>query len=563
MDRRARLTLEDPTMRRPLCTGIALAALLAGSAGATQPTALADVQARGSAVDWTVLSPYEHAVLTVSTPDGEVVRSEIGSGEAPTFSAFDEEGAARPDGPYYWELRLDPIVAPDVHRRLAAALARGDERAIRTIQRAHGLDRELVQSGTLALSGGAFVASQQSVPDAEAAAPKLRPVTAADQIFTDDVIIKANACVGAACATNMSFGIAPSVVRSTLPNLMFDDTSSSDHDWAFFVNGFFTPSNQFALADVTTATQPLTILGGAPTNSIFVDSIGRVGLGTSTPARTLHIKQNSPVIRLERTSAVSPQTWEIRNDGRFAVQDVTIGGEPFSIAQAATPNSIHIAAGGNVGIGTPFPEARLHVVGNISEDTAVGIGPSPDGSPADQSALNVGYAGGSFGRGAGFLNIRQDTAAAPPNPSLRFLVADTERMILDNEGFLGLGGVPNPANPIQHANGAVLTAGGQWQSVSSRASKRDIRPLEVTAALAALDGLEPVRFFYKAEPADEYLGFVAEDVPDLVATADHERLGPLDIVAVLTKVAQQQQATIEALAARLAEVERRQGPQQP
>jgi hypothetical protein len=136
-------------------------------------------------------------------------------------------------------------------------------------------------------------------------------------------------------------------------------------------------------------------------------------------------------------------------------------------------------------------------------------------------------------------------------------------MILDNEGFLGLG-VANPANPIQHSSGAVLTAGGQWQSVSSRAAKRDIRPLEAPDALAALEALAPVRFYYEAEPGDESLGFVAEDVPDLVATADRSRLGPLDIVAVLTRVAQrqqavmrEQQATIADLLARLAELERK------
>jgi hypothetical protein len=183
------------------------------------------------------------------------------------------------------------------------------------------------------------------------------------------------------------------------------------------------------------------------------------------------------------------------------------------------------------------------VIGGPAEDVAIGLGPNPDGNPADQSALNVGYAGASFGRGAGFLNVRPDSGAAAPNPSLRFLVANLERMILDNEGFMGLG-VGNPAHPIEHSSGAVLTAGGTWQSVSSRATKSDIRPLEASDALAALHGLEPVRFRYKAEPGDEYLGFVAEDVPDLVATADHTRLGPLDIVAVLTKVVQQQQTAM-------------------
>jgi hypothetical protein len=152
---------------------IALAGLLAGGASATQPAALAEAAARGTTVDWTVLTPYQRAILTVSMPDGEVVRSEVGPGSAPAFSAFDDNGEARPDGSYNWELRLAPILAPDMEGQLAAALLRRDERAVRKVQRAHGLDRELVQSGTFVLSGGAFVAGGEPEPDPQAPAAKL------------------------------------------------------------------------------------------------------------------------------------------------------------------------------------------------------------------------------------------------------------------------------------------------------------------------------------------------------------------------------------------------------
>ena len=552
-------------MVRRIWTGIALAGLIAGGASANQPNPLAEAHARGTTVDWTVLTPYQRAVLTVSMPDGEVARSEVGPGAAPTFSAFDEKGEERPDGAYNWELRLDPILPSDVERRLAAALSRGDERAVRRIQRAHGLERDLVQSGTFVVSGGAFVDGEETQPEVQAPAKGLASVTAADQVIADDLIVRGNACVGSGCSNGMSFSTASLVVKSPLPNLFFEDTSSASTtvDWALFVNGFFS-GNMFSLSDLSNGTTPFTITAGAPNGSIFADTLGRVGLGTSTPAARLHIKHGLPTIRLERTNPSFPvQIWDIRNNvGDFAIADMTEGGTPFSIEPGAAPSSVYIAAGGNVGIGTPQPEAALHVIGGVTTDTFIGIGPNPDGNPPDQSALNIGHAGGSYGRGAGFLNVRPDSGAAAPNPSLRFLIANTQRMILDNEGFLGLG-VGNPANPIEHTSGAVLTAGGTWQSVSSRAAKRDIRPLEASDALAALRGLAPVRFYYKAEPSDEYVGFVAEDVPDLVATADHQRLGPLDIVAVLTKVVQeqetalkQQQATIDELAARLRELER-------
>ncbi len=47
------------------------------------------------------------------------------------------------------------------------------------------------------------------------------------------------------------------------------------------------------------------------------------------------------------------------------------------------------------------------------------------------------------------------------------------------------------------------------------------------------------------------MGFIAEDVPELVATSDRQGLSAMDIVAVLTKVVQEQQQKIEQLEARL------------
>src|SRR5208283_1869105 len=59
-----------------------------------------------------------------------------------------------------------------------------------------------------------------------------------------------------------------------------------------------------------------------------------------------------------------------------------------------------------------------------------------------------------------------------------------------------------------------------------------------------LDGLNPVKYNYKTDKDDRHVGFIAEDVPDLVATKDRKGLSPMDIVAVLTKVVQEQKSAI-------------------
>jgi hypothetical protein len=66
-----------------------------------------------------------------------------------------------------------------------------------------------------------------------------------------------------------------------------------------------------------------------------------------------------------------------------------------------------------------------------------------------------------------------------------------------------------------------------------------------------------VTFAYKANPAETSVGFIAEDVPDLLATTDRKGLSSMDVVAVLAKVIQEQQRTIEDLQARMEQLERK------
>ena len=69
--------------------------------------------------------------------------------------------------------------------------------------------------------------------------------------------------------------------------------------------------------------------------------------------------------------------------------------------------------------------------------------------------------------------------------------------------------------------------------------------------MAVLLQLEPVTFSYRNDSDEDHVGFIAEDVPTLVATGDRKGLSAMDIVAVLTRVVQQQQRQIEELESRL------------
>ncbi len=69
--------------------------------------------------------------------------------------------------------------------------------------------------------------------------------------------------------------------------------------------------------------------------------------------------------------------------------------------------------------------------------------------------------------------------------------------------------------------------------------------------MTVLRELKPTRFNYKVDKEEEHVGFIAEEVPELLANKDWKGLSPMDIVAVLTKVVHEQQKKIQALEARL------------
>jgi hypothetical protein len=49
----------------------------------------------------------------------------------------------------------------------------------------------------------------------------------------------------------------------------------------------------------------------------------------------------------------------------------------------------------------------------------------------------------------------------------------------------------------------------------------------------------------QTSPEENHVGFIAEDVPGLLATTDRKGLRSMDIVTVLTKVVQEQQGIIQ------------------
>ena len=147
-------------------------------------------------------------------------------------------------------------------------------------------------------------------------------------------------------------------------------------------------------------------------------------------------------------------------------------------------------------------------------------------------------------------------------------------MALNGAGDLILSARTNPSGSpsgspcralVDHGNKLTINIANDYPQgvdivngrfVSSRELKQNIVELSTEEATAALSGLNPVRFSYKTDTeATRHTGFIAEDVPDLLASLDRKSVGPLDVIAVLTKVMQAQQTTIVTMTERINHLE--------
>ena len=133
-------------------------------------------------------------------------------------------------------------------------------------------------------------------------------------------------------------------------------------------------------------------------------------------------------------------------------------------------------------------------------------------------------------------------------------VAYKNLILNPNAGYVGIG-TTNPSHPLQMGSGAYVSTGGVWTNASSREYKKDIKELTGDEAMDALKQLSPVKFSYKVNSEERHVGFIAEDVPDLVATQDRKGMSSMDIVAVLTKVVQEQQRAISKLSEKVAQLQ--------
>jgi hypothetical protein len=487
---------------------------------ATTEPQLAAAYFDSSGISWQPHIAYESITLTISCPDGRILEKEFGAETFPSFDTSDPGGGRLPDGQYTYELRATPVIDPEVRDAMLAARSSGDTSTLEELQREYLPSHPLVQSGTFVIGDGNLLIPGGGEELSISADLTGAPDPPQDIVHADDVIIDGSLCTGNDCYSGLAFGFDTIVMMENNLRIFFDDTSTIQNyprnDWRLIANDSTDGGgNYFAIEDATEVSNIFVLEAGAPDNSLYVDSYGDVGVGTATPYYELHIVDgDSPAVRLDQDGSYgwTPQKWDLcGNESNFFIRDATHASKlPFRIEPDTPTDTIFMKSNGNVGIGTGSPGYAMEL--ERTGANAAFVAQRTDGAT---NYINATASFGNFG-----------TVTSHP---LRLVAGGLWKMKINTDGTLDMsdGGSYN----------------GTWNNASSREYKENIESLDADNALEVIQELRPVQYNYKSQQ-DERLGFIAEEVPDLVAMDDRKSLSTMDIVAVLTKVVQEQQKVI-------------------
>jgi len=221
-------------------------------------------------------------------------------------------------------------------------------------------------------------------------------------------------------------------------------------------------------------TDRLRFVDGGDNEVMSMVNGGNVGIGTSSPASLLHLSSNSsPFIRLQTTNG-SGKTWGIGVDNAFG------NGINFSEIGVADAR-LFIANGGNVGIGTTSPSAKL----NVSGDLHLGDYGSAASRALDFRTSNSVFTITTDGTSAALGTTLTYSWASGGGGPLKFNNAGGEVMRLSAGGNVGIG-TANPSYKLDvvgkifssteiQASSAVMNTSGGYASFGSNSGATPIR----------------------------------------------------------------------------------------
>jgi len=192
------------------------------------------------------------------------------------------------------------------------------------------------------------------------------------------------------------------------------------------------------------------------------DSNSRLGIGTTSPSRILHVENDGLAdLLLRDTSAYSAGTgpaviFQGNDSGSTntqfgAIYGVSNGSNSGELSfetrnSGSSAERVRIDSSGNVGIGTSSANERLTISSGNSGSCFVQIA-NTDSGEGDNQGLYVGLTGGD----EGYVGTRH-------NADLVFETNDSERMRIDASGNVGIGN-SGPSEKLHVSDGTIRLDG--------------------------------------------------------------------------------------------------------
>ena len=273
-----------------------------------------------------------------------------------------------------------------------------------------------------------------------------------------------------ASAESLGIGTtSPAESLHTSGNIRFGDTSPAE---------IYTNTNELRLGVDKNNDNAASDITFYVDNSekVRIDSSGNVGIGTTSPANTLHVYNSGNIARFQGSDA----TLLIDNNTANSIAINSIGtGDSLTFGTNATER-MRIDSSGNVGIGTSSPAHLLHL---SAADPRIQL---------TDTTTNVDHiinANSSVGN----LTIDVDANAEGSSPNLIIDIANSERMRITSSGNVGINTSSPNASYFQEIAIGTSGLGGLYISSPNNASVVDDH-INITAGRGATSAYNFLNF---------------------------------------------------------------------
>ena len=274
-------------------------------------------------------------------------------------------------------------------------------------------------------------------------------------------------------------------------------------------------------------------------NSLIYDNGTNVGIGTTSPSKSLHVIGSS-------LNSLSGQSIEINPfwDSGYGAIGTTSNHHLALVTNSS--EKIRITSGGNVGIGTSNPTSQVDILSNkalfsgtslrvlIDSNTNQGFF-GVDGTGTGGTSDKI-YFGGRGDSNEGFIGSFSN---------LNFQTAYSNRMIITSGGNVGIG-TTSPATKLDVV-GAITASGGFFNS--------DIRLKELVDYKYSVADIKPITYLWKDGRDDKkHIGYSAQEVQKVMPDAVNESSDgflSVNYVEVLVAKIHSMELEIEQLKSRL------------